>query len=247
MGLDLVVEGCAKPGHEDEWRRLLKRSFAEKELSEAEVARFQEISISGYQRIGAPRVGHDSAANEWMLKAQNAKTPEDAAAALKKFEGYYVVRPVECDGVPKYSSGGLYEGADETSFRGAFLKDCEDVLNEDLLNEAWNHKFPEGAVAYGKALLAAAEAAEAGGRAPKRRRSLLSRLGLAKEREPVEIAEQLDIVRAAGRWFIFWGGRGHPIRAWFDGRRLTDYLRCEFGSIHLSRLANISGLRMNPS
>jgi hypothetical protein len=32
MGLDLVVEGCAKPGHEDEWRRLLERSFADEEL-----------------------------------------------------------------------------------------------------------------------------------------------------------------------------------------------------------------------
>jgi hypothetical protein len=215
MGLDLVVESCPKPGHEDEWRRLMKRSFADEELSETEVARFREISIPGYQRIGAPRVGHDNAANEWILKVQKAKTPEDEAAVLKKFEGYYVVRLVECHGVPNYSHGGLYEGADETSFRGAFLKDCQDVLNEDLLNEAWNHKFPEGAVVYGKALLAAAEAAEAGSRAPKRRRSLLSRLGLAKEREPMAIAEQLDIVRAAGRWFIFWGERGHPIRAWF--------------------------------
>jgi hypothetical protein len=54
MGLDLVVESCAKPGHEQEWHRLLKRSFADEELSEVEVARFQEISIPGYQRIGAP-------------------------------------------------------------------------------------------------------------------------------------------------------------------------------------------------
>jgi hypothetical protein len=89
------------------------------------------------------------------------------------------------------------------------------VLSKALLNEAWNHKFPEEAVAYGKALLAAARAAEAPVRAPKRRRTLLSRLGLAKEPEPVAIAEQLDIVRAAGRWSIFWGERGHPVRAWF--------------------------------
>lgn len=134
---------------------------------------------------------------------------------LKEFEGYYVVRLVECDGVPKYSSGGLYEGADETSFRGAFLNDCHDVLSNDLLSEAWNHKFPEQSVAYGKALLAAADAAEAAGRAPKQRRTLLARIGLVKEPEPVPIAEQLGIVRAAGRWFIFWGERGHPIRAWF--------------------------------
>jgi hypothetical protein len=215
MGLDLIVEGCAKSGHEGEWRQLLKRSFGDEELSKAELARFLEICIPGYERIGAPRVGYDSAANQWILEARNAKTPEDVAAVLKEFEGYYVVRLVECDGVPKYSHWGLYEGADETSLRGAFLNVCQDVLSKDLLNEAWNHKFPEEAVAFGKALLAAAKAAEAAGRAPKQRRTLLSRLGLAKEREPVAIAEQLDIVRASGRWFIFWGERGHPIRAWF--------------------------------
>jgi hypothetical protein len=215
MGLDLVVEGCAKPGLEHEWRRLLERSFADEDLSESEVARFQEISIPGHQRIGAPRVGDDSAATQWLLEAQKAKTPEEVAAALKEFDGYYVVRLVECDGVPKYSNGGLYEGVDETSFRGAFLNDCLDVLSKDLLNDAWNHKFPEEAVAYGRVLLAAANAADVAGGQLKRRRSLLSRLGLRKEPELVAIAEQLDIVRAAGRWFIFWGERGHAIRAYF--------------------------------
>jgi len=215
MGLDLIVEGCAKPGYEQEWRQLLERSFAEKQLSDAEVARFREISIPGYERIGAPRVGRDAAANDWILQARKAKTPEEIAAVLKEFEGYYVVRLVECDAVPKYSHGGLYEGADDTSFRGAFLNGCQDILNKDLLNEAWNHKFPVEAVEYGKTLLAAAQAAEAAGRAPTRRRTLLSRLGLANESEPIAMADQLEIVRAAGRWFIFWGERGHPIRAWF--------------------------------
>lgn len=214
MGLDLVVEGCPKPGYEHEWRRQLKRSFADEELSESEVARFQEICVPAHERIDAPRVGHNDAANQWILKARNAKTPEDEAAVLKEFDGYYVVRLVECDGVPKYSSGGSYEGADETSFRGAFLNDCKDVLSKALLNEAWNHKFPEEAVEYGKALLAAAGAEDAG-RTSTRRRTLFSRLGLVKESEPMPIAEQLDIVRAAGRWFIFWGERGHAIRAWF--------------------------------
>lgn len=215
MGLDLVVEGCAKPGCEEEWHRLLKRSFADEELSEAEVARFQEISIPGHERIGAPRVGSDNDANEWILQARNAKTPEEAAAVLKEFDGYYVVRLVECDGVARFSHGGLYEGADDTSFRGAFLEDCRDVLSKDLLNAAWNHKFPEEAIAYGKALIAAADAAESAGIEPRPRRSFLSRLGLAKSREPVAIADQLNIVRAAGRWFMFWGERGHAIRAWF--------------------------------
>jgi len=215
MGLDLIVEGCAKPGHEREWRELLRRSFADEKVSEADVTRFQEVSIPGYQSIGAPRVGQDTAANEWILEARKPATPEEAAAILKEFEGYYVVRLVKCDGIPQYSHGGMYEGADETSFRGAFFNDCQDVLGNDLLNDAWNHKFPDEAVTYGRALLAAADAAEALGKAPPRRRTLLSRLGLAKEQERIPVADQLDIVRSAGRWFIFWGERGHPIRAWF--------------------------------
>jgi hypothetical protein len=214
MGLDLVVEGCAKPGYEREWRRLLERSFADEQLSEVEITRFAEICIPGYERIGAPRVGYDRAANEWMLEARKAKTPEDADAVLKEFQGYYVVRLVKCDGVPMYSNGTLFPGVDETSFRGGFLNRCRDVLSKPLLNEAWNNKFPEAAVAYGKALLAAAADAEAG-RGPRRRHTLLLRLGLTKAPAPVPIAEQLDIVRAAGRWYIFWGERGHAIRAWF--------------------------------
>lgn len=216
MGLDLVVQGCAKPGLEPEWRRLLQRSFAGEELSSGETTRFQEISIPGYQRIGAPRVGFDSAADAWIIEKRRVENPDDRAAVLRQFHGYYVLRLVQCDGVPQYSNGGLYDGVDETSFRGAFLNDCTDVLNKNLLNDAWNSKMPEAAVSYGQALLAAADAAEAAGLSPQRRKSILSRIGLARPpREPIPIAEQLDIVRAAGRWFIFWGERGHPIHAYF--------------------------------
>lgn len=215
VGLDLVVEGCAKAGHEAEWRRILERSFAGEEPSREEMEHFREISIPGYQRIGAPQVGFDSAADNWIIEAQGAKTPEDAPAVLREFQGYYVLRLVGCDGVPTYSNGGSYDGVDETSFRGAFLKDCSGVLSRDLIDDAWNSKMPEGAISYGRALLAAANAAEVAARAPKPRRTILSRLGLAKAAEPLEMAEQLEIVRAAARWYIFWGERGHAIRAWF--------------------------------
>ena len=216
MGLDLVVEGCAKSGHEAEWRRFIERSFTdEEECSEAEIARFREISIPPYERIGAPRVNHDPAANEWILKARGAKTPEEAAAILKEFDGYYVVRLVKCDGVPEYSHGDLYQGADGTSLRGQVLKECRDVLSKDLINDAWNHKMPDEAVAYGKALLTAADAAANAGSRPGRSKPILERLRITKERESMPLPEQIDIVRSAGRWFIFWGERGHPIRAWF--------------------------------
>jgi hypothetical protein len=93
--------------------------------------------------------------------------------------------------------------------------DCGDVLTKDLLNRAWGHKLPEDAVVCGKELLAAADAAESSTGVPKRRSNLFTRLGLAKEKQAVSVTEQLDIVRAAGKWFIFWSERGHAIRAWF--------------------------------
>jgi hypothetical protein len=63
------------------------------------------------------------------------------------------------EGVPKYSNAGSYEGADETSFRGAFLSDCGNVLSSALLSDAWNRKLPDEAVAYGRSLLTAADTA----------------------------------------------------------------------------------------
>jgi hypothetical protein len=213
VGLDLVVEGCAKPGHEREWRQLLERAFSDRPLSEAEIAHFNAISIPGYGRIGAPRVGFDAAADAWIIEARKAQTPEQVAATLKEFSGYCVLRLVKCDGVPAYSNGGLYHGVDETSFRGDFLRSCWNVIDKPLLEAAWEHKLPEAAVAYGRALLAAADAAET---SPlDAHRDFLSRLGLVKSAEPLPLPEQLDIVRAAGRWFVFWGERGHAIRAYF--------------------------------
>jgi hypothetical protein len=82
-----------------------------------------------------------------------------------------------------------------------------------LLEAAWEHKLPEAAIAYGRALLVAADAAETSPRDV--HRNFLSRLGLTKPAEPLPLLDQLDIVRAAGRWFVFWGERGHAIRAYF--------------------------------
>ena len=95
------------------------------------------------------------------------------------------------------------------------MDDCRDVLSRELLYDAWNHKLPDDAVVYGRSLLTAADMAERERRSEKRQGGIFSFLGLSKRREPMPIAEQIDIVRAAGRWFIFWGERGHPIRAWF--------------------------------
>lgn len=219
MGLDLVVEGCPRPGYEAEWRRLLEGSFKGAEPTQEDLERFAAISIPPYERLGAPRVGYDSAADAWIIAMSKPATPQEAARVVEEAHGYYVLRLVESDGVPEYSHGGLYEGVDETSFRGEFLSGCTDVLAQPTIDEAWGHKFPEEALAYGNALGEAADAAEAAGvgrvsREPRRGLFSLFRKSSGPA-STVPREEQLAIVRAAGRWFIFWGERGHAIRAWF--------------------------------
>ena len=124
---------------------LLERSFAAEELSQRKLPASRFLYL-GYARIGAPRVGQDRTANEWIPDARKPRTPEEAAAVLNGSEGYSAVRLVKCDGVPEYSHGDLYQRGDATSFRAAFLNDCQDVLSAGLLNDAWNHKFPDQAV-----------------------------------------------------------------------------------------------------
>lgn len=215
MGLDLIVEGCARSGHETEWRRIVERSFGDEELTEQETTRFQEISIPAFERLDAPRVGYDSAANDWIVAVRKAQTADEVAAVLKDFHGYFAVALVKCDGVPAYSHAGLYEGVDETSFRGSFLSHCKSVLNKDLIAAAWEHRFPESAIEYGQALLEAAKVATELGPQPAKKKGFLAQMGLGFKARPDNFTheEQIEIVDAAGRWFVFWGERGHAIRA----------------------------------
>lgn len=204
MGLDLLVESRAKPGHETEWREIMMRHFGGHD-SEEDKARFAEIGIPPWITLEAPRVGFDKAADDWILKNSGAETPEEAEEIIEKARGFYVVRAVECDGVPLYCNGPAY-GEYWESFRGSFLQACPDVLDETTLARAWHHMMPEQALDYGDTLLAAADAAESAGP---------SHSPGPDGVQPEPFAEQLAIVRSAGRWYRFWGERAHAIFAWY--------------------------------
>ena len=215
MGLDLFPEAKAKPGHDVGWRQLVQRYFNGEELADEAKARFGEISIPPYQTIDAPRVGYDDAANQWIIKTRKAQTKEEIADCLKSFHGYYALALVGPPGIPRYSNAGLGYGVDETSFRGSFLNECKSLLDEKFLAQAWKNMWPEEAVVYGRRLLQIADAAA---RRQTPTPSFLERLGLRKKAAAVvtkEVDTPIDILRAAGEWYIFWAERGHPIRAWF--------------------------------
>ncbi len=212
MGLDLCVEGKAIPGHEVEWESIVRRSFADEEISDAEVERFLSISQSAAVSLGSPRVGIDQVADDWVAEQMAGRMTREQAIA--EYNGSHILTLVESDGLPRFTHAGLYEGVDETSFRGKFLGTCTLVLTEQMINAAWDHRMPDEAVAYGQSLLAAATVAR---KAKASRRGMLSALRAffirSPEADPLD--EQLDIVETAGRWFVFWGSRGHPIRAYY--------------------------------
>ena len=232
MGLDLIPMGRAKPGHEEEWERLMRPLyqiefvFQDGDESEQNRKRRQEISDEPFEVIGAPRVGHDAEANAWALERKSDDSNQSDEEFIQELEGYYVVELLldKCDGVPKYSNGGISDELDATSFRGSFLDFCEGLIDDDLKNQAWRAVTPPAeAVEYGKALLKASEGDWIEPPPPPPLQpGLLGRM-FGKKPEPAphepateeDIEEAREILSCLGRWYIFWGERGHPIWAWW--------------------------------
>jgi hypothetical protein len=235
MGLDVYPAGRAKPGCEIEWAKSIQTLYdGDEETEEAAQRRFA-LSIEPWEDIGAPRVGYDAAANAWTLTAPDRDKSMTDEEVLKDMHGFYVLELLrgKCDGVSNYTHAGMYK-VDETSFRGSFLEACEDLIGNELLVTAWTDCMrPEEAIEYGTELLAAAERAARGRiglvSSPKPARAGVQRTGLLQisvaseggtpsvsdEDEELTLDEKIDILRSAGRWYIFWGKRGHPIVAWF--------------------------------
>ena len=203
MGLDWLPGNKPKPGFEAEYEEIVHAIFNQKlEEDSPELARFHEISISAYETLSAPRIGYDESATAWARKWYKEEQPDQPEEEwLESLKGYYVVDLVPpCDGIPRYSNSPLGY-VEAFSFRAEFLKDCTDIIGDDMLESAYQNKVPENFLAYGEKLTEQAE------RYARENSIDLKELdGNKKEGEP---EYQLDIVLRAGRWCIFWAVRGH--------------------------------------
>lgn len=212
MGLDLTPLARAREGHESEWHELVTRSLNNLELTDQQVERFEEISLQPYEVVGAPQVGADAAADDWIAGELADRMSRDEA--IEAGRGFFALHLTQSDGLPKYTHAGMYEGVDETCFRGSFLEDCVNVLSPEQIEAAWENRMPADAERYGKELLQAVEDVRQNG--PRKTRKVgLFGLGRRRAESTIELEEQIDIVATAGRWFVFWGERGHPIHAYY--------------------------------
>ena len=223
MGLDLRPMGKPKPGFEKRFIELFEmisqnkipqpslfdklkgKTFPNKDQLLQEWFSGQ---IQTYETIKAPRVGQDKEADDWIKNKYNEleKKPllEDF---LKEHNGYYVIELAkEEDGVPVY----IAMGQDENVFRGQFLRDCVDIIGEDLVNEAWETKLASETLDYGNRLMTVADKI-----AKEKNLEYLKSQRLPPDTDEDSIESKLHIVFSLAKWLIFYGKNGHGYEADF--------------------------------
>ena len=232
MGLDWNPIGKPKPGHEDEFERLfdllkdggppkpslLSRLFGRAPKVDPQ-ERWSQIQITPYETLGAPRVGRDEAAEEWLRReydeGRTARKPWERL--LAEMEGYYVLELLPtCDGLPLYTNSEFQGGPERFSFRAKFLDDCKEVIGSDLLTEAWEHPLPQELEKFGRRLESAA--VSYAGKidvADRIRGREIAYTADEEERFPDIPVSRAHIVTSAARWCLFWSQRGHGQEADF--------------------------------
>ena len=223
MGLDMRPMAKPKPGFEDRFNQIFgiiqrgeeqkitfwdrfkgKRAFTKDEL----LKEFFENSIPTYETIKAPKVGREDEANQWV-RQEYLKTDKSISENefVKKYEGYYVIELAkERDGVPVYISFGQ----DENVFRGQFLKNCFDLIGEELVAEAWNTKLSSETLSYGEDLMRVAD-----GIAEKNNLEFLKIQHKPPDSDMDSLENKLHIIYSLAKWLIFYGKNGHGYEADF--------------------------------
>ena len=165
------------------------------------VDRYLEISFPAYENIGAPRVGFDKAADDWMLQhyAANKQEDETEVQFLERMKGYYALDVLKnCDGIPRYRAFG----GEAYIFRGQFSNDLQEELGE-LYNKAYEYLNAEELVTYGKEIMdLASEYAT-------QHQTEFVKGDTNEEGVDEGPAYKTHLLRNFGRWCLFWGKKGH--------------------------------------
>jgi hypothetical protein len=258
MGLDWVVEHKIRPGKEKEFNEnseqiqalfeALEAAQHESGLSDEEFkalpdtiekltkvaavqTRIDALLISPYETIGAPMIGRDERATQFICdkaaEMRGVKTDsknidgfwgQDLGDIIKQTTGQYVSElATHQEGLGAVT--GIAVGP--TSFRGKVIGYCGDIVGDDLAERAYDDMLPDELISYGEQLI---EASTRFARDKFRLEGMAysdlieSLDGLAKagtESEDARAADDTALCLKAGRWCIFWGENGHSMHAWY--------------------------------
>jgi hypothetical protein len=223
MGLDWRPIGKPKPGFEERYNQIFHiiEKNKEKELRSLDKPKGKKLKIEeelleewfanttpAYEAIKAPRVGRDKLADDWILgKYEESDKSLSQEEFIKHHQGYYVIELAEeLEGVPMY----VAMRQDENVFRGQFLNDCEDLIGQEILKEAWNSKLAVDTLIYGLQLLAIADKI-----ATENNLLYLKDQRLPPNTDVDSIESKIHILYSAAKWLIFYGKNGHGYEADF--------------------------------
>jgi hypothetical protein len=211
MGLDWNPGPKAKPGQKTEfdllWRQLHGKWCW---WRKAKIKRFEAITVTPFDTLAVPTVGIDNIATQWAIQKYPARTNKALSEEqfLESLKGFRVLELVpSCDGLPRYTNGIPGSYIEAFSFRAQWLISCADILNDELLEKAYQSMLPEDTVIYGQRLI------ELATNFASEKKINLSQNFLSEDPESTEY--QLDVIQSAGRWCVFWGERGHWLEAYF--------------------------------
>lgn len=223
MGLDWNPLGKPKPGHEDEfaslfvqigeardwgWLEKIRRQLKGIDR-ESLLNRWLEIQTTPHETLGAPQVGSSAEADAWARKRYKELQPSEHSEAefMEHVQGEYVLDLVPpCDGLPYYSNWTMGY-VERFSFRGEFLRDCEDIISAETFGKCYVSCLAAGLATLGQELRACATSYA--------RDTHLEQFDFVESRDFEEKSPEskLHILYSATRWCEFWSSRGHGMEA----------------------------------
>jgi len=209
MGLDWEPLPTPKRGFEREYLDLFKKlARASLQRREQLASWFSDVSVPPFETIGAPRVGRDAEADDWLRarieKSNRLDELEEIRAEMRDHCVLELLPP--CDGFPVYSNHIVADHLDRYSFHAELLRDVADTLGDDLCERATQMMLPEDHRTFAAALDEVARRFATDHALPEH---------VATIREPVFPEGTLErkghVLFAAAKWSTYWSGRGYGL------------------------------------
>ena len=198
-----------KPGQERELEDLFhKLEGATGARRDRLLAWFSDVSEPAYLGLGAPRVGFDAAADEWLVKrTEKQKRMPELDALKKELHGYNVIQLLPpCDGFPVYSNYLTSDTLERYAFNAQLVLGERELIGDEMFGLAQSAMLAEGLARFAERLHEVAQ-----------RYVLETELPAHVEtiREPVfpegSKERRAHVLFAAAKWSTYWSFRGHGL------------------------------------
>lgn len=167
-----------------------------------------DVSEPAYRALGAPRVGFDAAADEWLVKrTEKRKRMHELDALRVELHGYSVIELLPpCDGFPVYSNYLTSDTLERYAFNAELVLGERELIGDDMWRLAQGAMLAEGLARFAERLHEVAQ-----------RYVLENELPAHVEtiREPVfpegTKERRAHVLFAAAKWSTYWSFRGHGL------------------------------------